>query len=49
MHRIISLILLVITFASTNFSDADVRLTRRIRRDTIEMGRDIKIVLDQVT
>jgi uridine kinase len=32
-----------------NFPDADVRLTRRIRRDTIEKGRDIKTVLDQVT
>jgi uridine kinase len=30
-----------------DFSDADVRLTRRIRRDTIEKGRDIKTVLDQ--
>uniref|UniRef100_A0A0D3F3H2 Uridine kinase n=1 Tax=Oryza barthii TaxID=65489 RepID=A0A0D3F3H2_9ORYZ len=28
-------------------TDADVRLTRRIRRDTIEKGRDIKTVLDQ--
>ncbi|XP_062201939.1 uridine kinase-like protein 3 isoform X3 [Phragmites australis] len=28
-------------------TDADVRLTRRIRRDTIEKGRDIKAVLDQ--
>ncbi|RCV32683.1 hypothetical protein SETIT_7G022800v2 [Setaria italica] len=27
--------------------DADVRLTRRIRHDTIEKGRDIKTVLDQ--
>lgn len=32
-----------------DFSDADVRLTRRIRRDTIDKGRDIKAVLDQVT
>ncbi|RCV30966.1 hypothetical protein SETIT_6G138400v2 [Setaria italica] len=28
-------------------TDADVRLTRRIRRGTIEKGRDIKTVLDQ--
>ncbi|XP_039000489.1 uridine kinase-like protein 3 isoform X2 [Hibiscus syriacus] len=28
-------------------SDADVRLARRIRRDTVEMGRDIGAVLDQ--
>ncbi|VAI03263.1 unnamed protein product [Triticum turgidum subsp. durum] len=28
-------------------TDADVRLTRRIRRDTIEKGRDIIAVLDQ--
>ncbi|XP_006647152.1 uridine kinase-like protein 3 [Oryza brachyantha] len=28
-------------------TDADVRLTRRIRRDTIDKGRDIKTVLDQ--
>ncbi|XP_021315801.1 uridine kinase-like protein 3 isoform X2 [Sorghum bicolor] len=28
-------------------TDADVRLTRRIRRDTIDKGRDIKAVLDQ--
>jgi hypothetical protein len=38
----------LITFTSIDFSDADVRLTRRIRRDTIEKGRDIKTVLDQV-
>jgi uridine kinase len=49
MSKIISWEFLVITYASTNFSDADVRLTRRIRRDTIEKGRDIKAVLDQVT
>lgn len=29
-------------------SDADVRLARRIRRDTVEKGRDIGAVLDQV-
>lgn len=29
-------------------SDADVRLARRIRRDTVEKGRDLKTVLDQV-
>ncbi|XP_078438698.1 uridine kinase-like protein 3 isoform X2 [Wolffia australiana] len=28
-------------------SDADVCLARRIQRDTIEMGRDIKTILDQ--
>ncbi|GMJ10455.1 uridine/cytidine kinase 3, uridine kinase-like 3 [Hibiscus trionum] len=28
-------------------SDADVRLARRIRRDTVEKGRDIAAVLDQ--
>ncbi|KAE8691157.1 Uridine kinase-like protein 3 [Hibiscus syriacus] len=28
-------------------SDADVRLVRRIRRDTVEKGRDIGAVLDQ--
>ncbi|KAF8780888.1 hypothetical protein HU200_000846 [Digitaria exilis] len=28
-------------------SDADVRLARRIRRDTVERGRDISSVLDQ--
>ena len=30
------------------YSDADVRLARRIRRDTVEKGRDIGMVLDQV-
>lgn len=30
------------------FADADVRLARRIRRDTVEKGRDIGMVLDQV-
>lgn len=36
-------------FISLNFkSDADVRLARRIRRDTVEKGRDIGAVLDQV-
>jgi len=29
-------------------ADADVRLARRIRRDTVEKGRDIAMVLDQV-
>ncbi|XP_077214489.1 uridine kinase-like protein 4 isoform X2 [Tasmannia lanceolata] len=29
-------------------TDADVRLARRIRRDTIEKGRDIRTVLDQI-
>ncbi|XP_057983102.1 uridine kinase-like protein 3 [Malania oleifera] len=28
-------------------TDADVRLARRIRRDTVEKGRDISVVLDQ--
>ncbi|CAL9110403.1 unnamed protein product [Musa acuminata var. zebrina] len=28
-------------------TDADVRLARRIRRDTVEKGRDLKTVLDQ--
>jgi uridine kinase len=42
-------VFLVVTYASTNFSDADVRLTRRIHRDTVEKDRDIKAVLDQVT
>ncbi|XP_052207133.1 uridine kinase-like protein 3 isoform X2 [Diospyros lotus] len=28
-------------------TDADVRLARRIRRDTVEKGRDINMVLDQ--
>lgn len=30
-------------------ADADVRLARRIRRDTVEKGRDIAMVLDQVS
>lgn len=29
-------------------ADADVRLARRIKRDTVEKGRDIATVLDQV-
>lgn len=29
-------------------ADADVRLARRIRRDTVEKGRDINMVLEQV-
>lgn len=28
--------------------DPDVRLARRIRRDTVERGRDINSVLEQV-
>jgi hypothetical protein len=28
-------------------TDADIRLARRIRRDTVERGRDISSVLDQ--
>lgn len=28
--------------------DADVRLTRRIRRDIVERGRDVNSVLEQV-
>ncbi|WOK94473.1 uridine kinase-like protein 4 [Canna indica] len=28
-------------------TDADIRLARRIRRDTVEKGRDVKTVLDQ--
>lgn len=31
------------------FVDADVRLARRIRRDTVERGRDINSVLEQVS
>lgn len=30
-------------------ADADVRLARRIRRDTAEKSRDIAMVLDQVS
>ncbi|KAK4493155.1 hypothetical protein RD792_017990, partial [Penstemon davidsonii] len=30
-----------------SFADADVRLARRIRRDTVEKGRDIGMILDQ--
>lgn len=29
------------------YVDADVRLARRIRRDTVERGRDIHSVLEQ--
>jgi len=29
-------------------ADADVRLARRIRRDTSEKDRDIGVILDQV-
>ena len=37
-------------FTSKIFSaDADVRLARRIRRDTVDKGRDIGAVLDQVS
>ncbi|KAF3777099.1 Uridine kinase-like protein 4 [Nymphaea thermarum] len=28
-------------------ADADIRLARRIRRDTVEKGRDVRMVLDQ--
>ncbi|XP_031480922.1 uridine kinase-like protein 4 [Nymphaea colorata] len=28
-------------------TDADIRLARRIRRDTVEKGRDVRMVLDQ--
>lgn len=38
--------MLVINWLST--ADADVRLARRIKRDTVEKGRDIATVLDQV-
>lgn len=30
-------------------ADSDVRLARRIQRDTVERGRNIQDVLDQVT
>lgn len=39
-------LMLVINWLST--ADADVRLARRIKRDTVEKGRDIATVLDQV-
>jgi hypothetical protein len=29
-------------------TDADIRLARRIRRDTVERGRDVSSVLEQV-
>ena len=29
-------------------ADADVRLARRIRRDTVQRGRDVNNVLEQV-
>lgn len=38
--------MLVINWLS--IADADVRLARRIKRDTVEKGRDIATVLDQV-
>jgi uridine kinase len=41
--------ILIIDLAFICFSlDADVRLARRIKRDTLEKDRDIKTVLDQV-
>jgi uridine kinase len=41
--------ILFIDLAFICFSlDADVRLARRIKRDTAEKDRDIKTVLDQV-
>lgn len=39
---------LAILTCRKSFLDADVRLARRIGRDTVEMGRDLKTVLDQV-
>ncbi|KAK8602731.1 hypothetical protein V6N13_084935 [Hibiscus sabdariffa] len=35
------------TYEHFRFADADVRLARRIKRDTVEKGRDIGAVLDQ--
>jgi len=34
---------------SVLLADADVRLARRIRRDTVERGRDINSVLEQAS
>lgn len=37
------------TYGSSILIDADVRLARRIRRDTVERGRDINSVLEMVS
>lgn len=42
------LVFLLLVLNSFHFIDADVRLARRIRRDTVERGRDINSVLEQV-
>ncbi|KAJ0101217.1 hypothetical protein Patl1_03780 [Pistacia atlantica] len=48
LHRFMVLLSWAITSHCKIFSaDADVRLARRIRRDTVEKGRDIATVLDQ--
>ena len=39
---------ILVSLPKTFSADADVRLARRIRRDTVEKGRDIGMVLDQV-
>ena len=40
--------LLIQKFSYNLYLDADVRLARRIRRDTVERGRDVNSVLEQV-
>lgn len=42
-------VILAVTLELFLCVDADVRLARRIRRDTVENGRDIGTVLDQVS
>lgn len=40
---------IIIVLITTNVADADVRLSRRIQRDTVERGRNIQNVLEQVS
>lgn len=40
--------ILVFPLIFISSADADVRLARRIRRDTSDKGRDIGMILDQV-
>lgn len=40
---------MLLSFTSATVADSDVRLSRRIQRDTVERGRNIQNVLDQVS
>lgn len=47
-HYLLNILYIHLIYGIALVLDPDVRLARRIRRDTVERGRDINSVLEQV-